>query len=197
MPLPQARPPIFSNSVTDEVPRRWTLGSVLFLSSFAVMMGPWAYFRHLISTPRLPFTSAYFGSLALTIYFSIGVSQANIDCLASYAKPSQATQHHPDPSLGRRPTSLSNMVSGELLPHGFRRLAACDYVWSSQGSGLGERLTKSVALVSSWHNHVTLVVLIGISLVIKYKLSKASSAYRNASSWLYVSVSYPFADTAI
>ncbi|KAK4192656.1 Got1/Sft2-like family-domain-containing protein [Podospora australis] len=51
----------------------WTLGSVLFLSSFAAIMGPWAYLQHLASTPRLPFTAAYFGSLGLTIYFSIGL----------------------------------------------------------------------------------------------------------------------------
>ncbi|KAL1897075.1 Protein transport protein sft2 [Sporothrix stenoceras] len=51
----------------------WTLGSVLFLSSFAAMMGPWAYVQHLASTPRLPFTAAYFGSIALTLYFSLGL----------------------------------------------------------------------------------------------------------------------------
>ncbi|KAK0656066.1 Got1/Sft2-like family-domain-containing protein [Cercophora newfieldiana] len=51
----------------------WTLGSILFLSSFAAIMGPWAYAQHLASTPRLPFTAAYFGSLGLTIYFSIGL----------------------------------------------------------------------------------------------------------------------------
>ncbi|KAK4117363.1 SFT2-domain-containing protein [Canariomyces notabilis] len=51
----------------------WTLGSVLFLASFAAMMGPWAYLQHLASTPRLPFTAAYFGSLGLTLYFSIGL----------------------------------------------------------------------------------------------------------------------------
>ncbi|KAK0737661.1 Got1/Sft2-like family-domain-containing protein [Apiosordaria backusii] len=51
----------------------WTLGSILFLTSFAAVMGPWAYVQHLISTPRLPFTAAYFGSLGLTIYFSIGL----------------------------------------------------------------------------------------------------------------------------
>lgn len=30
--------------------------------------------QHLLSGPRLPFTGAYFGSIALTIYFSVGVS---------------------------------------------------------------------------------------------------------------------------
>lgn len=51
----------------------WTFGSILFLSSFAVMMGPMNYVQHLSSGPRLPFTAAYFGSLALSIYFSIGL----------------------------------------------------------------------------------------------------------------------------
>jgi hypothetical protein len=51
----------------------WTLGSILFLSSFAAIMGPWAYVQHLASTPRLPFTAAYFGSLGLTIYFAMGL----------------------------------------------------------------------------------------------------------------------------
>ena len=37
------------------------------------MMGPWAYIQHLASAPRLPFTAAYFGSIALTLYFSLGL----------------------------------------------------------------------------------------------------------------------------
>jgi Got1/Sft2-like family len=43
------------------------------LMSFAVLQGPWAYIKHLVSGPRIPFTTAYFGSLGLTLYFSIGV----------------------------------------------------------------------------------------------------------------------------
>ncbi|KAJ6140946.1 hypothetical protein N7497_011839 [Penicillium chrysogenum] len=50
----------------------WSVGSVLFLVSWAVLMGPWTYARHLISGTRLPFTAAYFGSIALTLYFAIG-----------------------------------------------------------------------------------------------------------------------------
>lgn len=76
------------------------MGSVLFLASWAVLMGPITYSKsliaklefqapfssnkakiasvqHLFSGPRLPFTGAYFGSIALTIYFSIGVSSAS------------------------------------------------------------------------------------------------------------------------
>ncbi|KAF3384989.1 Protein transport protein SFT2 [Penicillium rolfsii] len=50
----------------------WSVGSVLFLLSWAVLMGPWSYARHLVSGSRLPFTAAYFGSIALTLYFAIG-----------------------------------------------------------------------------------------------------------------------------
>jgi len=39
-------------------------------------MGPWTYAKHLTSGARLPFTAAYFGSIALTLYFAIGVSKS-------------------------------------------------------------------------------------------------------------------------
>lgn len=39
-------------------------------------MGPWTYAKHLGSGARLPFTAAYFGSIALTLYFAIGVSKS-------------------------------------------------------------------------------------------------------------------------
>lgn len=34
--------------------------------------------KHLVSGPRLPFTAAYFGSIAMTLYFSLVVSQTFI-----------------------------------------------------------------------------------------------------------------------
>ncbi|KAL7956999.1 Got1/Sft2-like family domain-containing protein [Trichoderma compactum] len=49
----------------------FVLGSALFLASFAAIMGPMNYVYHLFSAPRLPFTAAYFGSIALTLVFSI------------------------------------------------------------------------------------------------------------------------------
>ena len=52
---------------------RWTFGSILFLSSWAILQGPRTYGAHLLSGPRLPFTAAYFGSIILTLYFSLGV----------------------------------------------------------------------------------------------------------------------------
>ncbi|KAK4131937.1 SFT2-domain-containing protein [Trichocladium antarcticum] len=64
----------------------WTLGSILFLSSFAAVMGPWAYVQHLASTPRLPFTAAYFGSLGLTLYFSIGLRSTILTFISGIAQ---------------------------------------------------------------------------------------------------------------
>ena len=52
---------------------RWTVGSVLFLASWAAVMGPWAYVQHLLSAERLPFTAAYFGAIGLTMYSTLGV----------------------------------------------------------------------------------------------------------------------------
>jgi len=51
----------------------WTVGSLLFLSSWAILQGPVNYAKHLLSAPRLPFTAAYFGSIMLTLFFSIRV----------------------------------------------------------------------------------------------------------------------------
>ncbi|KAM3526573.1 hypothetical protein MY4038_006752 [Beauveria bassiana] len=50
-------------------PRKFVL--FLFLASFAAVMGPMNYVYHLLSTPRLPFTAAYFGSIIMTLAFAI------------------------------------------------------------------------------------------------------------------------------
>lgn len=52
---------------------RWSVGSVLFLASFAAVMGPLNYMYHLFSAPRLPFTAAYFGSILTTLLFALKV----------------------------------------------------------------------------------------------------------------------------
>ncbi|TVY16845.1 Protein transport protein SFT2 [Lachnellula arida] len=61
----------------------WSLGSALFLASWAAMMGPITYAQHLMSTPRLPFTAAYFGSIALTLYFSLGLGNTLLTLISS------------------------------------------------------------------------------------------------------------------
>lgn len=48
----------------------WSMGSLLFVFAFGVLMGPLAYVKHLTSKERLPFTVFFFGSCFLTIYFA-------------------------------------------------------------------------------------------------------------------------------
>jgi len=61
----------------------WSMGSLLFLLAWGVLMGPMVYIQHLISGPRLPFTAAYFGSIALTLYFSLGLHSTILTFFAS------------------------------------------------------------------------------------------------------------------
>ncbi|KAK0612944.1 Got1/Sft2-like family-domain-containing protein [Bombardia bombarda] len=78
--------PVLSLSRPRKLVVLWTLGSVLFLASFAAVMGPWAYVKHLSSGPRLPFTGAYFGSLGLTLYFSIGLRSTILTLISAIAQ---------------------------------------------------------------------------------------------------------------
>ncbi|CBQ71103.1 related to SFT2/YBL102W [Sporisorium reilianum SRZ2] len=50
----------------------FSLGSMLFMIGFSVLSGPLAHLKHICSKERLPFSIAYFSSLALTIYFAVG-----------------------------------------------------------------------------------------------------------------------------
>jgi len=50
----------------------FSMGSLLFMLGFAVLQGPLAHMAHLFSKERIPFTCAYFSSLALTLFFAIG-----------------------------------------------------------------------------------------------------------------------------
>ncbi|KAK7951169.1 uncharacterized protein PG986_006897 [Apiospora aurea] len=61
----------------------WSFGSVLFLCSWAAMMGPMAYIQHLLSGNRLPFTAGYFGSIFLTLFFALGVHSALLTLMAA------------------------------------------------------------------------------------------------------------------
>ncbi|KAG8908761.1 protein transport protein sft2 [Tulasnella sp. 403] len=50
----------------------FSLGSLLVMFGFAVLVGPINHIKHLASPERLPFSAAYLGSLIATIYFSVG-----------------------------------------------------------------------------------------------------------------------------
>lgn len=121
-----------SQRLTRKLAIRWTLGSTLFLASFAAVMGPMAYVQHLLSGQRLPFTAAYFGSVALTLYFSMGVSHSRpcqpiaraCRCRCrevadtSFLAASKAPQHNSHPVFRHHPARRLDMVPLQLLPNG-------------------------------------------------------------------------------
>ncbi|KAF9923886.1 protein transport protein sft2 [Linnemannia zychae] len=49
----------------------FTLGSLLLMASFALLKGPAAHLKALISKERLPFTGVYFGSMIFVLYSSL------------------------------------------------------------------------------------------------------------------------------
>lgn len=80
-------------------------------------MGPWSYAKHLVSGSRLPFTAAYFGSIALTLYFAIGVRKSFflsslLSIIFQYPKHPHTLIHPPF----QRRTSLSKV--GYTAPSG-------------------------------------------------------------------------------
>lgn len=114
--------------------------------SFAAVMGPMAYVQHLLSGQRLPFTAAYFGSVALTLFFSMGVSfppvAVNRVCRAccyfrSVADTSSlpaptASQHDPHHAFRYHPARSLVMVPRQLLSNGNKQLAYGYIFWRSE-----------------------------------------------------------------
>ncbi|KAI9512150.1 ER-to-golgi vesicle protein transport Sft2 [Russula earlei] len=64
LPLLAIRPAKFALS--------FSLGSLLVMFGFSVLIGPINHMRHLVSKERLPFSVAYMSSLGLTLYFALG-----------------------------------------------------------------------------------------------------------------------------
>lgn len=62
LPLITVRPQKFALS--------FTMGSITFMSSFAILKGPYEHFKTLLSGDRLHFTAVYIGSMILTIYLT-------------------------------------------------------------------------------------------------------------------------------
>ncbi|KAJ7079560.1 Got1/Sft2-like family-domain-containing protein [Mycena belliarum] len=50
----------------------FSLGSMLVMFGFSVLIGPINHVKHLVTAERLPFTVVYFSSLGLTLYFAMG-----------------------------------------------------------------------------------------------------------------------------
>lgn len=49
----------------------FTLGSICFMLSFAVLEGPWEHLKRVCTYERLPFTTVYVGSIGLTLYCAV------------------------------------------------------------------------------------------------------------------------------
>lgn len=61
----------------------FSLGSAFAMTSFSFLYGPYTYLQHLMSRDRLPFTSAYFGSLFATLYFAMALQSTILTTLAA------------------------------------------------------------------------------------------------------------------
>ena len=51
----------------------FSLGSVFVLAALAMLRGPAAFFKHMISKERILLTLAYVAALALTLYCAMGL----------------------------------------------------------------------------------------------------------------------------
>lgn len=51
----------------------YTMGSLFIISSFSFLWGPYYHLKHLFSKERLLFTTAYFGTMVLTLYGALWV----------------------------------------------------------------------------------------------------------------------------
>lgn len=112
----------------------------MFLASFAAVMGPMTYLYHLLSTPRLPFTAAYFGSIILTLVFALKVSASPDGKTRLLLTLDLASQHSLDPFLGPYPARLSALVSDQLFPYGINWSAPSYIVWNQTSHCLDDGL---------------------------------------------------------
>jgi len=117
----------------------------MFLASFAAIMGPMNYVYHLLSTPRLPFTAAYFGSITLTLVFALKVC-LELPCSSTNTNRPVASQYNSHLVLCSRSACLFDLVLDQLLPYGIYWSAFCHIVWSETGDSLDDRLESNLVL---------------------------------------------------
>ena len=61
----------------------FSLGSVCVMGSFSFLWGPMNHFSHMFKKERIPFTAVYLGTLALTLYFAMGLQNTILTTLAA------------------------------------------------------------------------------------------------------------------
>lgn len=54
----------------------FTFGSLTFMASFGILVGPKEHMTGMLTSARLPFTVLYFGSMLATLYFTFNVGGA-------------------------------------------------------------------------------------------------------------------------
>ncbi|KAG0237029.1 ER-to-golgi vesicle protein transport Sft2 [Mortierella sp. GBAus27b] len=95
----------------------FTLGSILFMASFALLRGPMAHLKALISRERLPFTGVYFGSMIFVLWASLGAQSYVLTILGTvieiFALLYYFTSYSPFSTGSIR---LGSRMAGGLLP---------------------------------------------------------------------------------
>ncbi|CAK9436142.1 uncharacterized protein LODBEIA_P07000 [Lodderomyces beijingensis] len=61
----------------------WTGGTVLFVTSFGVLQGPYNYVRHLLSRDRIVFTTIFFLSILMVLYSSVVLKSTILTIMSS------------------------------------------------------------------------------------------------------------------
>ncbi|CCK69536.1 Sft2p KNAG_0C04340 [Huiozyma naganishii CBS 8797] len=64
----------------------WTMGSLLFVLAFGVMMGPLAYLKHITSRERLPFSLFFFASCLSTLYCAAFIKSTVLTLVCAVAE---------------------------------------------------------------------------------------------------------------
>lgn len=64
----------------------YTLGSLFVISSFSMLWGPTNHIKHLFAPARLPFTTAYFGTMFATLYFSLWLKSTPLTIVCAVAQ---------------------------------------------------------------------------------------------------------------
>ncbi|KAG0305138.1 protein transport protein sft2 [Dissophora globulifera] len=109
LPLLLLKPSKFATS--------FTLGSILLMTSFALMRGPVAHFKALISKERLPFTVTYVGSMIFVLYSSLVINSYILTIIGTvvevFALLYYFTSYSPFSSGSIR---LGSRMAGSLLP---------------------------------------------------------------------------------
>mmetsp|Transcript_13274 Transcript_13274/g.25350 ORF Transcript_13274/g.25350 Transcript_13274/m.25350 type:complete len:253 (-) Transcript_13274:1126-1884(-) len=79
VPLLTVRPQKFALS--------FTCGSITFMSSFAILKGPYEHFKSMLAYDRIHFTVVYLGSMMMTLYltFTVGGAQGYLLVLGASA----------------------------------------------------------------------------------------------------------------